>query len=108
FQTVRVPGDVVVKQDVTELKVDAFAGCLRGDQNLEVPVLELLFRPKARTSFFPRPGLHTAVNETHLETPIAEAFDQIVQCVLELREDQKALVRPIKEALLPEHGAKLG
>ena len=43
FQPVGVPGDVVVEEDVAALEVDSLAGSLGGDQNLDVPVPELLF-----------------------------------------------------------------
>ena len=36
------------------------------------------------------------MNEAYLKAPVAEALDQIVERVLELREDQKTLIRPIK------------
>jgi hypothetical protein len=42
FEAVRVPGDVVVEEDVADLKVDALARGLGGDQDLDLAFAELL------------------------------------------------------------------
>ena len=42
FESVWVPGNVVVKEDVATLKVDALAGRLRSHKNLNAAFPELL------------------------------------------------------------------
>ena len=42
FEAVRIPRDVVVEEDVAALQVDAFAGRLGGDQDLDGAISELL------------------------------------------------------------------
>ena len=51
FKAVWVPGDVVVEEHMAALKVDALPGRFRGDQDLELPIFELLFRVEPRARF---------------------------------------------------------
>ena len=54
LQPVRVPRDVVIEQDVAALEVDAFAGRLGGDQDLNRAVPELLLGVQPGTRFVAR------------------------------------------------------
>ena len=47
LKAVWVPGDVVVEQDVANLKVDSLASRLCGDQHLNLAFAELLFGVQA-------------------------------------------------------------
>ena len=51
LEAVRVPGDVVVEQDVANLEVNALARRLGGDQDLDLAFPELLLGVKARSRF---------------------------------------------------------
>jgi hypothetical protein len=42
LKTIWVPRDVVVEENVADLKVNTLPGSLCGHENLDVPVLELL------------------------------------------------------------------
>jgi hypothetical protein len=43
FESIWVPGDVVIDEDVAKLKINPFARRFRGDQDLDAAFLELLF-----------------------------------------------------------------
>lgn len=57
LQAVRVPGDIVVEEDVAGLEVDPFAGRFGGDEDLDLAFPELLLgegsRPPARRASAP-------------------------------------------------------
>ena len=101
FQAVRVPGYVVVEQQVAALEVDAFAGGLGGDQNLDLAFAELLFgvEPGARLVAAARP--HAAVDAADAETPVPQPLQQVVEGVLELGEEEEPLFGIFEEAFLP-------
>ena len=101
FEPIRVPGNVVVEQDVAALQVDALAGRLGGDQHLDGAVAELLFSEEARPRFVARARLHAAVDAAYPEAPRLGPLDQIFERVLELGEDQQPLVGAVEETLLP-------
>jgi hypothetical protein len=42
FEPIRIPGDVVIEEDVAALEVDAFASRLSGDEDLRCTLTELL------------------------------------------------------------------
>ena len=67
FQPVRVPGDVVVEEDVAALEVDALSGRLRGHQDLDPAVPELLLRVQPGTRLVTRTRPHAAVDASHSE-----------------------------------------
>ena len=102
LQPVRVPRDVVVEQDVADLKVDAFAGGLGGDQNLDRAFAELLLGVQARARLVARARLHAAVDAADAEAPGLQSVDEIVQRVLELGEEKQALIGMVEEALASE------
>jgi acetyl esterase/lipase len=100
LEAVRIPWNVVIEEDVADLKVDAFAGSLRGDQNLDLAFAELLLGVQARAWLVTGARLHSAVDAADTKAPRFQSADKIVQRVFELGEEKQALVRPIEEALL--------
>ena len=100
LQAVRVPRDVVVEEDVADLKVDALAGGLGRDQNLDRALAELLLGVQARARLVARARLHAAVDAADAETPGLQSVHEIVERVLELGEEEQALLGMIEEALL--------
>ena len=107
FEPVRIPGNVVVEENVTTLKVDAFARGLGGHQNLNGAFAELLFGVEPGPRFFARPGLHAAVNAADAEPPRLQSLHQIVEGVFELGEEQQSLVRTVEEPLVLHDGPKV-
>ena len=99
LKAVGVPGDVVVEKDVAALEVDAFAGGLGGDKDLDDAVLELLLGVDARPRLIAGAGVHPTVDATDLEAPFLEAAEQVVERVLELGEDEQALGSVVEKAL---------
>ena len=55
-----VPGNVIINHDPTELKVDAFACCVRADEESRTPI-EYRF-PKTFHLFLSLDVVHTSVN----------------------------------------------
>ena len=102
LEAIRIPGDVVVEEDVAGLEVDPLARGLGGDQNLNLAFAELLLGVEASARLVTRARLHAAVNAANAETPGLETGHKVVQRVLELREEEQALVRVIEESLLLE------
>ena len=102
LEAVRVPGDVVVEEDVADLEVDALAGGLGGDQDLDLAFAELLLGVEAGARLVARARLHAAVDAADAEAPGLQATHEVVQRVLELGEEEQALVRVVEEALLLE------
>src|SRR5439155_7891372 len=62
FESVRVPRNIVVEQDMTALEVDAFARGFGRREDLRFQIPEVSLGPKARALFVPASGLHAAVN----------------------------------------------
>ena len=90
LEPIRVPRDVVVKEDVANLKVDALAGGLGCDKNLDLALPELLLRVDSSAGFVARARLHSAVDATNSEAPLFKLLYQVVESVLELREEKQA------------------
>ena len=107
LEAVRVPGDVVVEEDVADLEVDALARRLGGDQDLDLAFPELLLGVEARARLVARARLHAAVDAADAEAPRLQPIHQIVQRVLELGEEEQALVRVVEEAFLLEQVLEL-
>src|SRR5262249_11364256 len=84
FETVRVPRDLVVAEDVATLQVNPLAGGLSGDQDLDGTVFELLLGMQTRARLIARARLHAAVNTTNAETPLLQALHEVVERILEL------------------------
>ncbi len=99
FESVGVPGDVIVEKDVANLEVDAFTCGLGGHQDLDRPIAELLLGIEPRSRLVAGTGPHAAVDEADPESPLLEFAHEIVQRVLELREDQQSLILVIEETL---------
>ena len=108
LQAVGVPGNVVVEKDMATLQVDTFPGGLGGHQNLDGSFPELLFGVKTGAGFIPSAWLHAAMDETDLEAPGFQFFDQIVEGILKFGEEEQALVRIGKEAFLVQQVFELG
>ena len=86
FETRRVPGDVIVHHQPAELKVDALARSVGGDQ-----IVSTLFRCRpAKELDLPFPFLvgHSPVNRGNLsgETKALKPMDQEIDSVAMLRE----------------------
>ena len=69
FEPIRIPGNVVVEEDVAELKVDALARGLGGDENLNLAFAELLFGVQSRARLVAGARLHAAVDAADREAP---------------------------------------
>ncbi len=69
LQAVRVPRDVVVEEDVADLKVDAFASSLGRNKYLDLAFAELLLGIQPRSRLVARTGLHAAMDAAHAESP---------------------------------------
>ena len=106
LQPVGVPGDVVVEEDVADLEVDPLARRLRGHQDLDRALAELLLGVEPRAGLVARAGLHPAVDGPDREAPVPEPADEMVEGVAELREDEQALAGPVEEALVAEQVLK--
>ena len=65
FQAVGVPGNVVVKEDITAVQVDAFPGGLGGGQYLGLQVPKLALSMESGAGFVPPSRFHTTMDETH-------------------------------------------
>ena len=100
FEAVRVPGDVVVEENVAALEVDSFSGRLGSDQDLYLPFAELLLGVEPGTRFVAGAGFHGPVDAADAEAPGFQLFHQVVEGVLELGEQQQPLVGPVEEPLL--------
>ena len=85
------------------LEVDTLTGRLGGYQDLDGAFPELLLGIEPGTRLVARPRLHAAVDAPHAEPPVLQPFQQVVEGVLELGEDEQLLVRVIEEALLPQY-----
>src|SRR5262249_9210211 len=75
FEAHGVPGDVVVDHHPAKLKVDPFAGSLRGDEHLR-RLLELPFGVNARTGSVAVANLHPTVDLGDRQTPFAKLADR--------------------------------
>ena len=82
------------------LEVDALSCRLRGHQDLDPAVPELLLRVQPGTRLVTRTRPHAAVDASHSELPGLQALHQVVERVPELGEDQELLVRIVEESLL--------
>src|SRR5712691_4495431 len=102
FETVRVPRDVVVAEDVATLQVNSLTRRLGRNQDLDGAVLELLFGVQARAGCIARARLHATMNTTNAETPVLQALHEVVERILELRKEQQPLLGIVKEALLSQ------
>jgi hypothetical protein len=100
LQAVGIPRDVIVEENVADLKVDALAGSRSCDQNLDPAFSELLFGVQACTGLVARSRLHAAVDAAETKAPGLQSVDEVVQGVLELGKQEQALLRTIEEALL--------
>ena len=83
------------------MQVDSLARGLRGYQYLNLTFAELLFGLEASSRFVPRARLHAAVDTPNAETPRFQAIDEVVQGVLEFREQQQSLTGILEEPLPP-------
>ena len=70
FESVWVPWDIVVKQDVATLQVDPFSGSFSGDENLNVAFAELLFGMESASGFISRTWFHPAMDAADTESPV--------------------------------------
>ncbi len=87
LKSVRIPGNIVVKQDMAALQVDSFACCFRGSQNLsfQIPKVSLGIYPSA--FFIAASRLHPAVNLSNRQPPLLKLANEIIQGVFVFRED---------------------
>ena len=99
LETVGVPGDVIVEEDVADLQVDPLAGGLGRREDLDRALAELLLGVEPRARLVPRTRLHAAVNARDLEAPRFELLDEVVEGVPELGEEDQPLIRPVEEPL---------
>src|SRR5438552_905561 len=67
FQPVRIPGNVVIEEDVANLKVDPFARSLGCHEDLDLALAKLLFGMQPGARLFAASWLHAAVDEADAE-----------------------------------------
>src|SRR5256885_1022003 len=72
LKPVRIPGNVVVKEDMAGLEIDTLACGFGCDQDLCCTILKLLLSIKAGAGFVPRPDVHSAMDHAHAEAPASE------------------------------------
>ena len=73
FEPVRVPGNIVVEEDVAALEIDPLAGSFRCHQDLDCAVPKLLLGVEPGTGFIPRAGPHAAVDGARRGSPKTSA-----------------------------------
>ena len=69
LEPIGIPWDIVVKEDVADLKIDALSCGLRRNEDLNFPIAKLLLREQPRAGLVSRTGFHPAMDETHAEPP---------------------------------------
>ncbi len=84
---------------MTALQVDPFSRRLRGNQDLYITVLELLFCVKPCSGLISEAGFHASMNEADLESPVFQSGDEVVKSIFEFGEKEKSLLGVVKEAL---------
>ena len=97
LQAVRVPRYVVVEEDVAALEIDPLARRLGRHQNLNPALAKLLFGVEPGARLVPGTGLHASVDAAHTEAPFRQPLHQVVERVLELREQEQPLIRSVEE-----------
>jgi hypothetical protein len=107
LKAIGVPRYVVVEQDITDLKVDTFPCRLGGHQHLDRTITKLLFRVEPRAGVVAGTRLHAAMDAADLEAPGLQLFNEIVESVPKLSEQEKALVRMVEETLTVEQTLEL-
>ena len=98
LQTVRVPGDVVVEQNIADLEVDPFAGRFGGHKHLNRTFAELLLCEKPRSGFIPRPRPHATVDAADRKAPPFEFPHKILKRIPEFGKEEKAFVGLVEES----------
>ncbi|GBD06134.1 hypothetical protein HRbin20_01736 [bacterium HR20] len=90
FDTVGVPGQVVVDHEVCALEIDAFAGSIGCHEHAYLRIVE-----KGLLCFAPVFTAHGSVDEHHclLAQQCCDALDQVVQGVSVFGEDDEFLIR---------------
>src|SRR5262249_6253268 len=83
LKPIRIPGNVIVEQDVAALEVDPFPLRLGGHQDLNGAVSELLFGEQPRAWVVAGVWPHAAMDGADAEAPGLETVYQIVKRVLE-------------------------
>ncbi len=87
FKPVGVPGQIIIDYEMCPLQVDAFAGCICGNENLGIFVLS-----KQLFCFATILPTHTAVNGYYCFRPADQGADsllQVVQSIAMLRENNQ-------------------
>ena len=92
LEAIRIPRDVVVEEDVADLQVDPLARGLSCHQHLDRALAELLLGVEPGPRRVARAGDQAAVDGRHLEAPGFELLDEVVERVLELREEYEPLI----------------
>src|SRR5262249_6881308 len=81
LKPIRIPGDVIVEQDVAALEVDPFASRLRGHQDLNSAISELLLGEQPRAWVVAGAWPHAAMDGADAEAPGLETVYQIIERV---------------------------
>jgi len=84
LKAIWVPRNVVVKEDMAALQVDAFARGLSGNQHLDFPIAKLLLGKNPSTGSIAVPNVHSTVDGADAEAPLAQHLDEVVKCVLDV------------------------
>jgi hypothetical protein len=108
FESVGVPRNVVVDEEVAELQVDAFARGLGGNQHLDVAVLETLLGIEPTPRDIARADVHRAVDRSGLQSPGGQLRQDVIERVFEFGEDEQPLVPVGEEPFGFEQAVKLG
>jgi hypothetical protein len=99
LKSVRIPGNVIVEQDMAALQVDPFASHLGGHQDLNGAVSELLLGEQPRPRLISEAWPHAAMDGADTEAPGLQTIDEIVERVLEFGEEQQPLFGIVEETL---------
>ena len=98
FQPVRVPGNVIVEEDIAALQVNAFTRSLRRDKYLDGSIPELLLGVQSGSRLLSGARFHAAMDEPYPKTPCFQTIDQVIEGVLEFSEKQESLLGMVEEA----------
>src|SRR5262249_49075045 len=87
LKPIRIPGNVIVEQDVAALQVNPFASRLSGHQDLNSTISELLLGEQPRAWVVAGAWTHAPMDGADAGGPGLETVYQIVKRVLEFGEE---------------------
>src|SRR5262249_53366337 len=102
LKPIRIPGNVIVEQDMAALQVNPFTSRLSGHQDLNSAISELLLSEQPCTWIITGAWPHAAMDRADAEAPGLQTGYQIIERVLEFGEEQQPLLRMVEETFSME------